>query len=567
MLVISIPIAYLSLLPSDMQNFLQSLIGVSIFASNILFWSESGYFEDSTELNPLIHTWSLALEEQYYLLFPLFLIFSWKFTKRWIISSLALLFITSFALAEWGSYNSPVATFYLLPTRGWELLMGAFAAFYLKSDDCKKFHKSISEFCGWFGITLILYSVFAYNNATPFPGIYGLVPTLGTLFIILFVTPNTIIGKFIGNKVFVGLGLISYSAYLWHQPLFAFARNRNLLEPNEGIFFILSILSFLLAYLSWRFVEIPFREKSFIQGRNIFYFSLGGSMLFILVGSLGILSYKNHFERIDNPHAFDPSLLIGPNYGLSKDCDTEYNDSKNCSTSNEPEILLWGDSYAMHLAQGFIASNSKIRLVQKTLSVCSPFFGISPINYNFVRWRAEKCLINNQKIFNYLKEQKTIKYVVLGSPFSQIVNSDAAVLTKEGIIVDGKDVAVMEMRDTLNTIKALGKIPIVFSPTPQNGKDIGKCLVKAIFFKQNRDICNVSHSDSIRYQNEVWSFLDEISSDAKVIYLDDFLCRDNTCLTYLDDILLYRDAGHLSHEGSAYLGKMMNFYGILTDAQ
>lgn len=155
-----------------------------------------------------------------------------------------------------------------MPTRGWELLTGAFVAFYLSRSNRKDFGKGLSELGGWLGVALILYTVFAYSKATPFPGLYALVPTLGTALIILFATQQTNVGKF------VGIGLVSYSAYLWHQPLFAFARHRSLSEPSHIIFFLLSVLALILAYFSWRFVEAPFRNRRGISRKKIFGLSL-----------------------------------------------------------------------------------------------------------------------------------------------------------------------------------------------------------------------------------------------------------------------------------------------------
>jgi peptidoglycan/LPS O-acetylase OafA/YrhL len=131
MMLACLPFAWFWLLPEDMKDFSQSLLAVSVFASNILFWRESGYFDSAAELKPLLHTWSLAVEEQYYMLFPLFLMATWRFGRRWILGSLIAVALASLALAQWGSLVKPAATFYLLPTRVWELLIGAFAAFYL----------------------------------------------------------------------------------------------------------------------------------------------------------------------------------------------------------------------------------------------------------------------------------------------------------------------------------------------------------------------------------------------------------------------------------------------------
>jgi peptidoglycan/LPS O-acetylase OafA/YrhL len=143
-MLVCLPFAWLWLLPIDMKDFSRSLIAVSVFVSNILFWRESGYFDTATELKPLLHTWSLAVEEQFYVVFPLLLILLWRLGRRWILVTLGLAFFASLALSEWATYANRSAAFYLLPTRGWELLLGAFAAFYLSKSNHKDFGKVVS---------------------------------------------------------------------------------------------------------------------------------------------------------------------------------------------------------------------------------------------------------------------------------------------------------------------------------------------------------------------------------------------------------------------------------------
>ena len=139
-MAVSIPFAWLWLTPTDLANFGQSLVAVSTFSSNILFWLESGYFDTSAELKPLLHTWSLAVEEQYYILFPIFLMLTWRLGIKRILILLSIIFLISLGVAQYGAYHFPTATFFLLPTRGWELLVGVFAAFYLKYNTHLKSH-------------------------------------------------------------------------------------------------------------------------------------------------------------------------------------------------------------------------------------------------------------------------------------------------------------------------------------------------------------------------------------------------------------------------------------------
>ncbi len=343
-MLVCIPFAWFLLLPSDMKDFSKSLVAVSVFASNILFWKESGYFDTAAELKPLLHTWSIGVEEQYYTIFPLFLILFWKLGKRWVIVALGLVFVASLALAQWALYAEPSAAFFLLPARGWELLIGAFAAFYISSANRKEFGRGLSECGGWLGVALILFAVFAYSKATPFPGIYSFVPTFGTVLIILFATQKTTTGKFIGNKVFVGIGLVSYSAYLWHQPLFAFAKayTFNLLSITHIIALI--FLSFAFAYLSFKYVETPFRVKSKITRIRIFLLSLFGILFFVCVGILGHVK-----DGFPGAHALT-NQAIGDWQHPGNLGKTNINGFYKFNTYKPIDVLFFGDSHAEQFA-------------------------------------------------------------------------------------------------------------------------------------------------------------------------------------------------------------------------
>ena len=272
-----IPFAYLFMPPGEFLDFGQSVVATSLFSSNFLFWQEAGYFDTASFDKPLLHTWTLAIEIQYYLLFPLFMIYFRKWGTRWILSILAIVGIISILAAEWGSINKPIPAFFLLPTRGWELLIGVFAAFYLanKKQNYEIFNNGITEILGFFGLALIFYAVFNFDGkTTPFPGFYALIPTLGTSLIILFTTPQTLLGKLLSFKPILGTGLISYSLYLWHFPIFVFSRmSTTEQELTTFAYFILIGVSFVMAFLSWRYVEKFFRDRSKLQRKPVFFMS------------------------------------------------------------------------------------------------------------------------------------------------------------------------------------------------------------------------------------------------------------------------------------------------------
>lgn len=265
----TVPFAWMWLPPEELKSFWKSVAAVSTFSSNFLFLQESGYFDTETELKPLLHTWSLAVEEQYYILFPLFIMSTWRFGKSKIILSLVLFFVASLSVAQWAAYKHPDAAFYLLPTRGWEILLGAFSAFIFNHKKKLAVSHITEQILGLTGLALIFYSIFVFDSDTPFPGFYALVPTVGTLLIILFAKKNTLAAKLLSNNLVVGVGLISYSAYLWHQPLFALSRHSIPTDISTSLMISLCFVTFVIAYVSWRYVEKPFRRKE-ADGKTAF---------------------------------------------------------------------------------------------------------------------------------------------------------------------------------------------------------------------------------------------------------------------------------------------------------
>lgn len=550
-----LPFAWLWLFPSDMKDFAESLVAVSAFTSNILFWRESGYFDTVAELKPLLHTWSLAVEEQYYVLFPLFLMITGKLRLRWVLAMLVVVAFVSLALAHWGSIAKPAAAFYLLPTRGWELLIGAFVAFYLSSNNRVPVSRTVQELGGLIGLLLLLYGIFAFDKTTPFPSLYTIVPTFGTALIIIYASQNSFVGRFLGLQVLVGVGLISYSAYLWHQPLFAFARLRSLSEPSQAVFSMLAASSLVLAYFSWKFVEAPFRKECLINRRVVFLSAAVCSLLFIAIGLIGYtLEGKVGKVASDGRYA-DLTYRLRANFGLDRACDSKVLDTEECKTANEPEVLLWGDSYAMHLAQGFLASNGSIKIMQTTVSECAPVLGLAPASSMY---GAQNCIDGNDLVINLIRHSRSIKFVVLSSPSFLLGHSKIA--TRDGVRELSDEEIEAHFITTLERISSLGATPVVFSPPPRNGDDIGRCLLKAEIRNYSRELCNFHYSKVEEEQQRVFKMLRNISNTYKVVWLADGLCRENICMTYSDDILFYRDSGHLSYEGSAQLGKEMDFY-------
>lgn len=264
---VCLPFAWLLLYPGQMKDFGQNIFATSLFSSNILLWLKNSYFSPAAEMNPLLHTWSLAVEEQYYVLFPLLLMLLWRWGKPALPVVLVALLAVSLLGSAWAATSAAKAGFYLIHFRGWELLLGSMCAFLAPR---LRARSGIDDMFGAAGLALILVAVFTFDTKTPFPGLLALVPTMGAVLVILFSREESLVGRLLGGKCLVPIGLLSYSAYLWHQPAFAFYRHYHLGNPAPEIMLLIGLLSLALAWLSWRLVERPFRNPRRFSRRFVF---------------------------------------------------------------------------------------------------------------------------------------------------------------------------------------------------------------------------------------------------------------------------------------------------------
>lgn len=207
--------------PKFLENLGESILATILFVSNIYFWQTSGYFGTASELSPMLHTWSLAVEEQYYIFYPLVLLLFYHRGRKTLVSILILTSIASLLIAEWGAINSPIGNFYLLPSRAWELLFGGMVAIFYSPEVIKLMNKKVVNLLSLAGLFLIFASYFAFSSATSHPTSLTIMPVLGTCLILLFANQENLVGKILSIKLFTFIGLISYSLYLWHQPTLA----------------------------------------------------------------------------------------------------------------------------------------------------------------------------------------------------------------------------------------------------------------------------------------------------------------------------------------------------------
>lgn len=374
--VCCIPFAWAWIPPPEFKEFARSVGAVALFVSNVLFWKESGYFATVAEEKPLLHTWSLAVEEQYYVIFPLFLLVMWRAGRRPTFYVICAVAVLSLLYSEWGSRAFRSANFYLAQSRVWELLAGSICAFLLQ-------HRApyANNMASIAGLAAIGVAVFLFDKTTPFPSLYALLPVGGTALIILFAGSGTWVAQLLSARPMVGIGLISYSTYLWHQPLLAFARIRLPGNPELWVMLGLICISLGLAYLTWRYVEAPFRHhgtrRSKVGPGAIFALSgvgLAACIGFALLGNFTALQplspLKSAYLDTAKPSPNRDRCHSTNQRQIAPQDSCIYNDTPAPATT----VAVFGDSHAADLpmALAAVVKDQNIAVRQFSYTSCGP---------------------------------------------------------------------------------------------------------------------------------------------------------------------------------------------------
>lgn len=544
-----LPFAYFLLLPEQLESFSASLASVIVGLSNLFFLSQVNYFAPAAHLQPLLHTWSLAVEEQYYLLLPPVILLLRRLPKWSLPVTLVLLTLLSFAFAEWAGRINAARNYYFTLSRFWELGVGSLCALI-----ALRWPVRPRIPLDGVGLGLILYSIVTFDSALPFPSAYTLVPVIGAALIVLFSGPQSMTGRILCSRGMVGIGLVSYSAYLWHQPTFAFARLLSADEPAPWVMVCLAVVALLLAWLTWATVERPFRRSVnpvFAKRGTVFLSAGAGGLAFLIVGVLGFwgkgLPWR--FSHVADVAALEQRLQ--ENYGLSPDCDPGLPTFDQCATSARPQVLLWGDSFAMHLVPGMLESDPAVRMRQATRSACAPIIGVAQIGGAYgVEW-SKTCIAFNDQVMDWLRQQDGLSLVVISSSFSQVLHGH--VLQRDGRVLDDPDVdgIAHALRQTVSKIRETGARVVIVSPTPNRRNDTGQCILRSLYFGLGESRCDYAADLSTK----PFALVNAVSDDVAVYRLEKDICPDGWCDVVRDGTIIFRDGGHLSLEGSRYMGE------------
>ena len=455
------------LMPQDFAAFGKSVIGLGLLASNVQFWRSINYFNDSAEEMPLLHTWSLSVEEQFYIFVPVFLLLLAKRSQlqRAFVLLLAAA-VLSFGLSVYWTHRHASANFYLLPTRAWELFAGALLAC---SAPCALRKRWVTELLALLGLALIIVPCFVYDSKTPFPGLTALPPVLGTALLIWVGSSSTgfsRIGQILASKPVVFVGLISYSLYLWHWPLFSFARYLSVKAPTAEVWWSLIALSMVLATLSWRFVETPFRQRKVLNARPQLFAAT--AVLFVAMLGAGAVMFKSRgfdgrvgslTRNLIETGKFDQSYVRELEAKHIPDAMVRLG-----QTNVAPAVLIWGDSHAMAILPAIDAVCKETG----NAAVAATHAGTPPVIGYFSRnqWGLnEESLPFNAAVMDYVK-RSNVRAVILVSYWSmhsEVAEFQAALLK------------------TVEELRAAGAAVYLMRDVPIYGYNIQKLLVRSSY--------------------------------------------------------------------------------------
>ena len=539
-LLCSVPTGFFLLTPPQFESFfISGTLGAATFSSNVLFFRDGALYFDEADsaLNPLFHVWSLSVEEQFYILFPLMFLLLSRFSSRLLMFAVLIMVLSS-AVGSFIYGEQQFSVFYLTPFRVWEIGSGVLTGIYLfNKDNDVRISKNIDHGLSWIGLILVVAPIFFIKSteaAKNFPYMLYLMPAVvGTILLIVFVTKETLTFRILSWRPLVGIGLISYSTYLWHQPLFAFSRNVYGDELPGLTLVILAVLSLVVGFASWKYVERPFRDKTKFSRASIFSLSAIGVMFFI-ASALVAVKYQDSVI-FKNPTVEEGQISFDKYMADLPDRFVECRDqsileehvtwsSGLCfeSKSDEPvEMAVFGDSHALHLFKGLAEHTEK-----NVVTLWKPgWFNGAPF--------VEK----NQIFFDYILGSEAINTVILNVWWRRLFELEGAKNFEQ------------KLTRAVRALTVAGKNVVLTADVPTLNFPPGKCLFvnKALARPQ----CSMDAS-ILSTQEEYLTIFRKLEGihNVEVILTRDFFCDETDCYALRQDSLLYADHHHLNSVGS-----------------
>lgn len=552
-----------AMMPRDFARLGRSVIAAVLSQSNVLFYLESSYFDTLSEFKPLLHTWSLAVEDQFYIAFPLLLYIAYRQSRRRLLATLAIVALASFAWSAFAVYSAPSATFYLPGTRAWELLLGSLLA----AGAVPAIRRNgAREAVALAGAALIAWGVFALSKADPFPGLNALPPCLGAALIIWSgAGGSTIVGRLLSMAPMRGIGLISYSLYLWHWPVLVFVRYVSLGEPSSADMLLAAAASVALAYLSWHFVERPFRRPSGHSSRRVVFGSALACMaVLMLMGGIGWAT-KGLPQRLpEDVRALSAAALdVNPRRDECLPDPSVPAADRVCAIGDRspgpPIFALIGDSFADAIMPAIesVAVAERQRGIALMRSGCYALLEIRQGN--------PACTTFMRDAVRTIRSTPSISLVIVTSRWTAAAESTrAGSYTWTMFITDAESPSPSLAESRLVFVRGLdrllaalaGREIVIVYGAPEQPALVPEAAGKFALFGWQFD-ASLPRAEYDRRNQFVREALDRASADRGVSLFDLGLrlCNSAECPAVVDGIPLYSDDNHLSTAGARYVAE------------
>ena len=545
----TIPFSYIYLDPVSFTDFGRSLLSVSVFISNVYFALSGGYFAEHVAAKPLLHTWSLSVEEQFYVVFPLIVLMCSRFRVLNLTAIISLLSLLSIILAILLVEVYPTIAFFGLPTRAWELGVGALLASLNRNDYVS--NTRLGNIIGLVGIATLVASYTLLTADNLMPGIAAIPPVLGTA--LLIISPsNSITAKLLSNKLLVSIGLISYSLYLWHQPVFSFGH-----KLSDSLIATLGLIAVALLFsvISWKYIETPFRNRNLIKDKYIL--PMVASSLLVLA-SAGVIIFSNNgfADRFPTYIAYTNSNTWANEKNVDGNCVARYGGDQYCLVNDIQSSvtdLLIGDSHANHF---YIGLAERLALVDRNLLMigaggCPPVLDID-MGYHYTHGRRLSCLDRvNDEYFSLLKNE-TITHVYLAFLQETMFDERLEFIDYRGEInfdFDREDAAFEAVMRTVNIARDNNKIVSILVDLPDNTHGV---FLNCLLSNETEEYC--VNKWQLKDMNIAYLRLIDRLSNVGVKIIDTSFALNHFPL--LDNgEYLFRDGTHLTSAGSRFVGE------------
>ena len=557
-------IGWFVLFAEEYEHLAKHVLSGAGFVSNLVLWSESGYFDITAEKKPLLHLWSLGIEEQFYFFWPIFAWLLWKFRTHFLWIALAIACV-SFGINVWLVVTDSIATFYSPFTRFWELLAGSCLAYVMlfNQELVAPFKRNANLFSNT-GLILIIMSISFLNKEIAFPGWWAVMPVLGASLLIICGQDSWVGQKVLSTRVLVWFGLISFPLYLWHWPLLTFTR--IVTDPSRSLIIASVLISVLLAWLSYQFIERPIRYGKHQTMKSVILLVM---MLLVAIGSFMIYRAGGYEFRINDGQQgqlskkYRAQLAWPESSNRSDACTAKYGGDQFCliaDINKPPTAALIGDSHANHFYPGLSEYFQKNHgnLILLGSGGCPPFFEIERVtkppaaNLN--------CYKRTSSLYQFVLDDKNIKTVFIAFYHKLTFNDDFIFEDRLGQLSfkNNYQATVDSLTRTIQMLEKNGKKVVIIYDTPDLNMDIKACMFERPYLSKEKN-CKLNQISLVNDFSSYDRMLAEVQRNTKVEIFDTRPYMNGNFPIDADGNLNYRDSTHLSNRGSLYFSDKYHF--------